>query len=586
MRPSMMAVNQWAALFGLFIATNGVALGQTESKKPTNDGSARVKALIASREREAVQFRTALETIARQAQVTILAEGIPLHFASEASVFLTHDSGQAEAILAEPINTDSSTPTLTMEAAEDRVRRLAEAYDYTLVRQAHLFLLKKRYTAHQDLPELTIGEISAALAAVYRVMKPFNPQIKEPMSGFNATQRALIDSLTPEQKQAAQTGIAMSELTSAQQANLYRLALRYYIQLPAEDIYCALTEAQQLQKPTTILRRARGKESVSDDRPDAMIGYDDLTGWFGGPLFRLMTQEGAGALPEPPVSADDIAAAESGVRLRQQLGATSIKVMIDTLNRRVKTGTPTTIDTTVADTTLLAYGLEQTPPSEILSGLNELCGLQVQTRTDGSQILMRPAPVQPRRLEELPEATRRVIPPSLIRALHVDDLDAEAAMTKEQREKSWRPRPGQKKDMFKQFFQHGEWKKRTTQFYTEAVHRLRLDFALNQKKKAGHITPSDLTTEGRSDLALLTMVSSSFDAGNALQNLLRHSPPIYIKELPRLGLITGQYVDEKGRQKDRLFLGIQMADGKWQPTVGYTYTIETTSSETPPRTLR
>ncbi|MDQ2732713.1 MAG: hypothetical protein M3Y56_13730, partial [Armatimonadota bacterium] len=103
-------------------------------------------------------FNDALNGLAEQGHVAIVAEGVPLH-----STLAAKDV---------PSVAGQSLPLVVM------VNAVASAYDYEAHRSGKVFVLQKRYSDSGDLPSLTIGEWTACLQQIVRLTDPLNPHVE------------------------------------------------------------------------------------------------------------------------------------------------------------------------------------------------------------------------------------------------------------------------------------------------------------------------------------------------------------------------------------------------------------------------
>jgi len=95
-------------------------------------------------------FFAALEGLSTRFNIAFIAEGSP--FPSAKNGLLT--AADADSTLEEK----TPKPPRKERSLEEEVQKLAERFDYTAVRQGSLYLLTKRYTNLDDLPEVTAEE--------------------------------------------------------------------------------------------------------------------------------------------------------------------------------------------------------------------------------------------------------------------------------------------------------------------------------------------------------------------------------------------------------------------------------------------
>jgi len=108
---------------------------------------------------DARQFQRAMASLASQAHVALVAEGVPLKPALSA---------------AEAVNLTAEMPL------DQAVSKMAAAYDYDAQRQGSVFVLIKRYSDSHDLPCVTLAECQRAADDLSDVLNVFNPLRERP----------------------------------------------------------------------------------------------------------------------------------------------------------------------------------------------------------------------------------------------------------------------------------------------------------------------------------------------------------------------------------------------------------------------
>ncbi len=217
---------------------------------------------------------SALGSLARQASVVFVVEGIPFR-ARESAPPLT------------AVAAKFSAKGVPLETA---IEQIARAYDYDVERRGDIFLLQKRYTNLSDLPEVTTEDLRLALRDASRDASALPAPIDPPMDyvdppGNTPFAEAFFKILSPTmqeefRKRAAinhasversgletQNGtIKVASLNEAQKNALLQCALTRYIQdatQKATDAYQALQTVERngtlfsLAPTVRLLQRAK-----------------------------------------------------------------------------------------------------------------------------------------------------------------------------------------------------------------------------------------------------------------------------------------------------------------------------------------
>ncbi len=101
-----------------------------------------------------IHFQASIDALTEKWHITIVAESSP--------------------IIQKPgVDTTASLPGETVSQA---VTRIADAFDYTVKSRDSIYILNKRFTVADDLPDLTLKEASAALKDLEIILQPVDPK--------------------------------------------------------------------------------------------------------------------------------------------------------------------------------------------------------------------------------------------------------------------------------------------------------------------------------------------------------------------------------------------------------------------------
>ena len=154
---------------------------------------------------------------------------------------------------------ESQTPeTEKVLIPEEQIEQAAATYDYQVEKRGQVYLLRKRYTNPLDAPDISLGEGSASLKEVIRLISPFDPKVKRQVAGknfggMNSAEVSFMASLTSEQQEQMKSGgISVSKLPSSQANSVRQIAMFYYIQRRYEHFYDLSAQLDRLLKKNTV----------------------------------------------------------------------------------------------------------------------------------------------------------------------------------------------------------------------------------------------------------------------------------------------------------------------------------------------
>jgi hypothetical protein len=352
-------------------------------------------------------FQSAFQAIAKQAHVCILAEDAPIQ--------------------SELPERGVSLPTGSTPTAESLIKKVAAAYDYTVEHAGpsgsavhQVFLLRKRFTGQNDLPDVTFDECRIAFAQIAGFIHPFKPQ---PPTGSNTnTVLDIADALSEQQlRQMASGGIPIRSLSPSQRQLVWRLALHMYVRLNTGMIEESGPYLDKVQKQG-FAKRGLVKE-----------GHPDYGIWQGQPAYGV----------ELPGSTDPIQTFTLCCPVSESANLNSPGIMVEenplgdvgeakpapgteTLDgivadlARLAPGNTYSLDPVVAERRVSRFGVPYAPPAAQIEALATLLDQRFLHRTEDAFELGRPDVPRPRDVTELFTCVRAAVPAPIRRFVGVE----------------------------------------------------------------------------------------------------------------------------------------------------------------------
>ena len=539
---------------------------------------------------EARRFRDTFTSLSQKYGVAFVMEGVPLkiHDRTPASAVAAEKNASTEWELPESFAAqqlkrllDRKTRSAKVDTApqaaepaeppkvlsmEERVAEAAAQYDYRVEKRGTIFLLRKRYTNPHDLPDVSLGESAAALKDVTRLLSQWNPNVKTTavgvrLGGMNVAETSFMASLTGEQEEQMRNGgLKVSAMSPTQQHDVRQIAMFYYIQMPFEDLYGTMAQFDRLLKKKTVLCQKKQDEQW-------LLGYEDPTGWFGGPWFMPLDQLPVFTPPFPKPTDEAVKAETVWAAQRRAAGATTLGQMVVQVNRRTPSAPKVVVDAILADKTLTLVGEQKLTPPALLKAAADVYGLRFKTDPDGTPHLTRRNVKPPKALEDLPASIASAFPDPFLRALHKEEinqnLDENAELNAQK--KAGRMAPAEFERMQELSLRREIWRKHPEQLGMAAIRRLsvRTRPLFQQNPNARHPI-ADLDGDTKSAIASIVMTQTM----SSLQTVVDSTPPVYIEQWEQLGVMGGKFKNEKGQTFYRLYLAVPGTNGKLHTTVG------------------
>jgi hypothetical protein len=357
-------------------------------------------------------FSADLQILSRRLGVAFVAEGQPF-----------------------PVTKEAPAPSLNLDLAqEDAVREVADYFDYSAVRQGKVYLLTKRYTDPEELPDVTPEECRRGFKAISQILAAFNPRI--PPDTFSGSPVANIANLlsAPQLKRLGDGGLPVSELTPTQHAEVWKLALYFYLQTQADHVEAAWAEMESRNPADPVFHWATVEGIYA-------FGYDTRSVNLNKMLFipvsnsnriviapngGMMKRSGFhtqnGVVVADPDLTDPAGVSEEAKQFLTDRGkaahAVSLTEVIKTLNERPAAGEGGyKVDAMYAGKTVTLVGTALLPPDVLLRSLASVYGLRVARTEAGTSVLTYPMIFEAKQLSDVSRSLRSAIPAPLYRVI-------------------------------------------------------------------------------------------------------------------------------------------------------------------------
>jgi len=332
-------------------------------------------------------FSGALDALAAQGHVAIVAEGAPL--VSRLSKKDTPDL----------------TAPLPLALA---VTKIAASFDYDVQEQDGVFVLTKRYTDPKEMPCVTLEECDQAFKDILTLLEPFNPNFDE--ANANHSQRNTVitffNSLTPGQLQEARAKtLRYGELGPEQQKAVESIFLFGYAQFPAD----------KLRETVDILDYAPKSVLTGKDQGNSAL-FIELPVPANKSLRYFQPLEG-GILP-PDQSAPLLLPKQAETGGPPVPAPMTLEAVVALLPH---TGPPAVVDACLKDKPVSAAGLSNVSAMDVLRALKVLYNLRIGASDAGGNKLMRQLPPPTDSLRDLGPNVWSLLPVSFLRAMHSEE---------------------------------------------------------------------------------------------------------------------------------------------------------------------
>ncbi len=336
-------------------------------------------------------FSEALDALAAQGHVAIVAEGAPL-----------------VPRLSKKDIQDLTAPLPLSEA----VTKIAASFDYDVQEQDNVFVLTKRYTDPKEMPCVTLEECDQAFKDILTLLDPFNPNFDEASDdhSVHTTFITFFNSLSPRQLREVRTKtLRYGELNSDQQKMVESVFLSGFVQFPAG----------KLRETVNILDYAPGSVLTGKDKGhnalfiEAPMSFNKSLRYYR-PLEGGVTSsnEAQPTLILPKQTETGGPAAPAPMTLEALVGLLP------------HTGPPAVVDTPLKDKPVSVAGLSNVSAMDVLRALKVLYNLRIGASDAGGNKLMRQILPPTDSLRDLGPNVWSLLPVSFIRAMHSEEAPA------------------------------------------------------------------------------------------------------------------------------------------------------------------
>jgi len=372
-------------LLVLTLQSTGASFAAAPEPVPS---AAQQKPLVHLSLAQSASFSEALDALAAQGHVAIVAEGAPL--VSRLSKKDTQDL----------------TAPLPLSPA---VTKIAASFDYDVQEQDNVFVLTKRYTDPKEMPCVTLEECDQAFKDMLTLLEPFNPNFDEASDdhSVHTTFIKFFNSLSPRQLQEARTKtLHYGELNSDQQKMIESVFLSGFVQFPSYKLRETVDILDYAPK-SVLTGQDKGYNALFIELP---MSYDRSLRYYhpleGGvtplkeaqPTLILPKQAETGSSPVPaPMTLE------------------AVVVLLP------HTGPPAVVDACLKDKPVSAAGLSNVSAMDVLRALKVLYNLRIGASDAGGNKLMRQLPPPTDSLRDLGPNVWSLLPVSFLRAMHSEE---------------------------------------------------------------------------------------------------------------------------------------------------------------------
>lgn len=336
---------------------------------------------------QSASFSEALDALAAQGHIAIVAEGAPL----------------VPRLPAKEVQ-DLTAPVSLSVA----VTKIAASFDYNVQKQDNVFVLTKRYTDPKEMPCVTLEECRRAFKDILTLLDKYNPNFDEASEDHSKhnTVIAFFNSLSPGQLQEAQAKtLHYGELTPEQQGMVNIIFLCGFVQFPTHKLRETVDRLDYAPK-SVLTGKDKGRSALLIEFPvpaDKSLRY-------------LQPLEGG-------ISPTD--AALPLILPKRQGKSTSVTPAPMTLETLMgllpHTGPPSVVDACLKDKPVSAAGLKNVSSMDVLRALKVLYNLRIGASDAGGNELMRQIPPNSDSLRDIGPGVWSLLPISIVRAIHQGD---------------------------------------------------------------------------------------------------------------------------------------------------------------------
>ena len=382
-----------------------------------------------------LRFDTVLSDLSQRYHIALVCESRPL--------LLSPKDAEASRALEKAL----SHPDPDVET---QVKAVADAFDYRATRDPKnktLFLLTKRYTSSNDLPEVTLEEADISYRNILRAISGFADPDVEPADLIVQ----LLADTAPEEQIRFGKGVAFTDLTTPQKAIAAKLAggadmgdtlshfqrvSRRFVSLQHDTAFLGMSDYAGQNLPCYQgdfgLQHRVSKVYISYWVKTTVGGGTAILGSDKLPTFTVVNGKVIDLPPDPtdpatpgntPEPAPEPLAAQKTLAQVAAMVTTKL-VASDSASSLLARGGITRVeaDPAIARKTVCVFGDSLLGPEALLGAVSELYQLRaprIKGGKDGKADVVQmtlPVPKSLEKASDIPAEVARLLPPSLVRA--------------------------------------------------------------------------------------------------------------------------------------------------------------------------
>ena len=426
---------------------------------------------------------------------------------------------------------------------------MADYFDYSVTRKGSVYLLTKRHSNPDDLPDVTPEECKIGLRAISRILAPFNPGFSQ--GTFAGEPMASIAHLlnAEERDRLHQRGIPVSELTSVQHQEVWRLAMKFFLQAEADRVEESYAAVENRNPPDPVFHwqtimnvNAFGYDTRSVQLNKILFipvsNSNQIMVFANGMSGHLTSANKQKGVTSPSIDpTDPTGVSEPMKRFMDDNGrsshAVSISQAVAALNARPANQVVYKVDVAYAAKLVTLAGIDKLSADIVMRSLAAVYGLRLVNKEDGSFVLTHPAPTEVKRLSDLAGSIRSAIPTPIYRTI-------QARLTSRHAERTMRLFP----------VLAGQYEEQASELRPTAIQLFRYGVEPKVKSQTGaKLALSHLNERERSMFALADTIGEFSEACWLADRPL----PPYIADFDHVILTGGMYRSAEGAERFSLY---------------------------------
>ena len=382
------------------------AFGQTPDK-------AIVSTQVTHQIRKQDSFQTIFSELTKQAHINIVCESVPYH-----SV-LSIDEGKT----ARQVLDDSEI------SVDEKVKKVAIAFDYDAQKWGDTFVLTKRYSAPFDIPEVTLDEALQSCRNFLKAVEFFNPH----QDDDTLIVRDLLNSASVEEEQQLTDGITVSSLRPPLQTLVVHLATTVSLGRPLDAVERVVRRLSGVKKANAYFYKATysgltypaytGEFGPNGAMWSVVLGYYMRTDIGGGAAFfhpqgvTIKNGLAIGKFTDPTTPDKDSPLPFERPAAQKTLAEmTALLNSLPVSSSESKPAEKIEIDSAVARKTVSLFQDDSLSKESLIQAILLIYGLRIVHDSETTIKITLPAAQPVRRASAIADTLRRLLPASFLRA--------------------------------------------------------------------------------------------------------------------------------------------------------------------------